>query len=159
MATFPLTTVLNLSNQVSRMPIAGTSAPKFSQYAFTVDFGSGPVAVQKCGEIYATRDRMRLTIERGLSACRIFADLYATETARAASRYAVMAPHSLPVSVVQMNRSRETVVTYNLSDAHVVEYSAGPWDNELSEFTMERLVFQYTGFDPVDTPESKAPNA
>ena len=65
------------------MPIAGTSAFKFSQYAFTVDFGSGPVAVQKCGEIYATRDRMRLTIERGLSACRIFADLVDTPESKA----------------------------------------------------------------------------
>jgi len=142
------------------MPIAGTSAPKYSQYAFTVDFGSGPVAVQKCGEIYATRDRMRLTIERGLSGCRIFADLYAAET-KEPSRYAVMAPRvtGLPVSVVQLNRSREAVVTYNLSDAHVVEYSAGPWDSESSGVTMERLVIEYAGFQRVDAPQVKPASA
>jgi hypothetical protein len=129
------------------MPIVvGTSQIKCHSYLFTVDFGSGPVAVQKCGEIYATSERTRLTIERGLSHCRLFSDLYAAEMKREAAPRAVPRLTGLPVSIVQMNRLREALVTYSLSDAHVVAYSVGPWNNEESNFTMERLVIEYAGF-------------
>lgn len=138
------------------MPVAGTKVYT-SHHAFTVDFGNGPVAVQKCSEIRATRERMRVTIERGLTHCRVFADLYAADTSLEGIRYG--APRGLPVSVTQMNRSRQPVTTFNLREARAVEYSAGPWDSESSDFTMERLVIEYAGFDRVDTPESKAPNA
>lgn len=62
---------------------------------------------------------------------------------------------SLPVSIVQMNRLREPLVTYALKCARVVEHRVGPWHNDDSSFTMERLVIRYSGFTRTDSPPVK----
>ena len=141
------------------MPIAGTRAFKCHSYLFTVDFGHGPVAVQTCGEIYASPQGADLILERAVGDCRAFVDLYDEaakhhEAVRGLS-YSQHDPSPLPVSIVQMNRLREPLVTYSLKCARVVEHRVGPWHNDDSSFTMERLVIRYSGFTRTDSPQVK----
>jgi len=139
------------------MPIAGTRAFKCHSYLFTVDFGQGPIGVQSCGEIYASPNGADLILERALGDCRAFVDLYEAATKTHEVMHGIYSSHdpTLPISIIQMNRLREPIVTYALKAARVVEHRVGPWHNDDSSFTMERLVIRYSGFTRTDTPPVK----
>ena len=149
------------------MPIVCTRAFKCHSYLFTVDFGQGPIGVQSCGEIYASPNGTDLIIERGVGDCRAFVDMYEAAAKQHEAVHGVFSPHdpTLPISIIQMNRLREPIVTYALKDARVVEHRVGPWHNDDSSFTMERLVIRYSGFTRTDTPSttrrdrSRTPNS
>ena len=116
------------------MPTAGTLPSKFQQHAFHVDFGHGPVYVQRCGALHQGTRVTDVVIERGLSEDSTFADF----------------------TVYQTDRKREVRTAYALTSPKVVAYSAGPWNNESSEFAEERLTIEYSGFKRTDFPAAKA---
>jgi hypothetical protein len=120
------------------MPLACTKPSKFQRHAFCVDFGHGPVYVQRCGELHQGTHLTDVVIERGLSRDSTFADLMSTPIGS--------------VTVYQTDRERQVRIAYTLNAPKVVAYSVGPWDAESSEFTLERLTIEYTGFKRTDLP-------
>ena len=124
------------------MPTAGTLPSKFQQHAFHVDFGHGPVYVQRCGALHQGTRLTDVVIERGLSEDSTFADLMRTPIGS--------------VTVYQTDRKRQVRTAYGLTSPKVVAYSAGPWDNESSEFALERVTIEYSGFKRTDFPAAKA---
>lgn len=115
------------------------------------------MGVHSCGEIYASPNGADLVLERAVGDCRAFVDLYEASTKSHEAMHGIYSSHdpSLPVSIVQMNRLREPLVTYALKCARVVEHRVGPWHNDDSSFTMERLVIRYSGFTRTDSPPVK----
>ncbi len=123
------------------MPIAGTKPSMFMQHAFHVDFGHGPVYVQRCGALHQGTRLTDVVIERGLSEDPTFADLMGTQVSN--------------VTVYQTDRKRQVRTAYTLTSPKVVAYSAGPWNNESSEFALERLTVEHSGFTRTDFPAAE----
>ena len=120
----------------------------FKQHAFHIDFGHGPVYVQRCGALHQGTRLTDVVIERGLSEDSTFADLMSTPIGS--------------FTVYQTDRKREVRTAYALTSPKVVAYSAGPWNNESSEFAEERLTIEYSGFKRTDFPAAEIasePNA
>lgn len=142
------------------MPIQGTKPSKHNKYAFLVEIpGFASASFQKCSELKRETEigmireggsliphkqpglvtYSDITLERGAFADQ---DMYAwaEQCGDAAQGSGLVEPeYKRTIDIVQIDRARKPLVRYRLFGAFVKSHSPGDWDNETSEFVVEKL--------------------
>lgn len=149
------------------MPIQGTKPFKHQKYAFLVEIpGFKSAAFQKCSELSKEIEvgmireggsliphkqpglitYADITLERGAYSDKDFYD-WAEQCGDAAQSSGNVEPeYKRTIDIVQIDRARKPLVKYRLYGAFVQKYVPGDWDNESSEFTVEKLTLAYDYF-------------
>lgn len=149
------------------MPIKGTTAFKHQKLAFEVKIpGFKTVSFQKCSELSKEIEvgmireggsliphkqpglvtYADITLERGAANDKDFYD-WAELTGDAAQNAGAIEPeYKKTLDIVQIDRARKPLVKFRVYNAFVQKWVAGDWDNETSEFVIEKLTLAFDYF-------------
>lgn len=149
------------------MPILGTKKFIHQKSAFLVEVpGFGKAVFQKCSELSketevssireggtliphkqpALMSFSDVTLERGMAAD---ASMYEWSEAvgDAAQNAGLTEPeYKKTVDIVQIDRARKPRLKFRLYGTFPIKYVAGEWDNESSEFVIEKMTLAYDYF-------------
>lgn len=149
------------------MPILGTKKTVHQKLSFLVEIpGLASAAFQKCSELSKEIEVSQIreggtliphkqpglitysdvTLERGMSADKGLYD-WAEQVGDAAQGAGLVEPeYKKTVDIVQIDRARKPRIRFRLYNAFPVKYVAGEWDNESSEFVIEKMTLAYDYF-------------
>ena len=149
------------------MAILGTKKIIHQKASFIVEIpGLGGAAFQKCSELAKDIEQSSIreggvliphkqpglvtysdvTLERGAFADQ---DMYAwaEQCGDAAQASGLTEPeYKRTIDIVQIDRARRPRLRFRLYNAFPVKYVAGEWDNESSEFVIEKITLAYDYF-------------
>jgi phage tail-like protein len=148
-------------------PIVGTKKFVHQRSAFLVEVpGIGTAVFQKCSELKmevevssireggtltphkqpALVSYPDITLERGMSSDGGLYD-WSQLVADAAQQSGLVEPeYKKTIDIVQIDRARKPRLRFRLYGAFPVGYVAGEWDNESSEFVIEKMTIAYDYF-------------
>lgn len=149
------------------MAILGTKKIIHQKASFIVEIpGLGGAAFQKCSELAKDIEQSSIreggvliphkqpalvsysdvSLERGMSGDKALYD-WVEAVADAAQNSGLTEPeYKRTIDIVQIDRARRPRLRFRLYNAFPVKYVAGEWDNESSEFVIEKITLAYDYF-------------